>query len=235
MKEVKEMLKYQQVDGELIKLERELETNENKRQANFMIQLKKDATEKTIGLNKDAAYLLQELDKIEETEKKGVSHIVSLSKQDIANLSEQELKDLEIKVSNATRNVKELERRLSSQVEKTKSVLREFENTTKKIYLARQRHQEYKEKYDALVKELEPKIEEHRTKLKSLEKVLDKALFEKYKELRKDKVFPMIVALKEKACGGCRTNLPSSTLERLKQNGTIQCENCRRIIYIDEE
>ena len=74
-------------------------------------------------------------------------------------------------------------------------------------------------------------METLKKQIKALEKGLDAELFSKYKELRKDGVFPMFVELNDKSCGGCRTNLPSSTLERIKEHGYIRCENCRRIIY----
>lgn len=229
---IQEFLNYQKLDGELIRLEKELDNNENKKQANLMIKFVKDATEKTKQLDNEANKLVEELKKLEEVEKKGISHVEKLMKQDINALSEEELADLEHKISSASRNLKELEKRLRAQTDRINEALKEFENTKKKIYIARQKHKENKDSYDVYLKEAEPKINSLKQQLKQMEKSLDKELFEKYKELRKDGMFPIMVPLlEEKVCGGCRTNLPSSTIERIKQHGTIRCENCRRIIF----
>ena len=229
---IEQILKYQNLDAELLKLEKDLESNESREQANLITKFVKDATDRTKQLNEEATTLIKELEKLKEVENKGVEHVVKLAKQELGELSEPELRDIEIKITNASKNLKELERRLITQMEKVKSVLLEFENTKKKIILARQKHKDHKEKYDAMLKEVTPKLEEMKKDLQKLEKIVDKELFDKYKELRKDGVFPILVPLQDgKACGGCRSSLPSSTIEKLKQNDTIRCENCRRIIY----
>ena len=97
--------------------------------------------------------------------------------------------------------------------------------------LARQKHKENKDIYDNFVGEVEPKIKKLQTSLKEKEKSLDKELYEKYKNLRKDGIFPIVVELRDNTCGGCGMGLASNTLERIKQKGYIQCEQCRRIIY----
>jgi len=229
---IDEFLDYQSIDAELMKLEKELDNNDNKKQANLMIKFVKDATEKTKQLNEEADTLLKELAKLEEVEVKGIALVEKLIKQDISALGEAELKDLEFKISNAGKNLRDLEKHLFSQSEKIKSALDEFETTKKKVFLARQKHKENKEKYDEVLATTNPKLEKLRKELKSKESKLNKDLLEKYKELRKDGVFPIMVMLNDKTCGGCRTNLPSSTLEKIKENGYIRCENCRRIIYV---
>jgi predicted nucleic acid-binding Zn-ribbon protein len=228
---IQEFLNYQKKDGELLRLEKELEHNEHRKQANLMIKFVKDATDRTKQLNEEATRLLKEFAKLEEVENKGASHVIKLAKQEISTLDEHELRDIEIKITNANKNLKELERRLSAQMDKVKQVLLEFENTKKKVYLARQKHKEHKGAYDAALEKAAPTLESLKKELKQQEKTLNKELFETYKELRKDGVFPILVPLEEKVCGGCRTNLPSSTIEKLKQNDTIRCENCRRLIY----
>jgi len=228
---IDKMLDYQTLDSELLKYEKEFQNNKDKKQANLMTKFVKDASEKTRQLNKEASRLSTELEKIEEVEKKGVSFVEKLVKQDINKLEVENLKELEIKITNASRNLKDLEKRLGLQKQKIQNVLKEFENTKKKVYLARQKYKQHKGNYDDFKKEVEPKLNEVKKQLEEKEKNLDKELLAKYKELRKDGVFPVIVALKDQSCGGCRTNLPSSTLERIKEKGQIRCENCNRIIY----
>jgi uncharacterized protein len=228
---IDKFLNYQNLDGELLNFEKQVEGNENKKQANLMIKFVKDATEHTKQLNEEAEKIIKEIEKLKEVEAKGVSLVEKLAKQEITGLTEPELKDLELKITNASKNLRELEKRLLTESEKVKNILNDFETTKKKVFVARSKHKENKEKYDEFVSEVDPKIEALKKQLKGLEKDLDAELFSKYKDLRKDGVFPIFVELKEKSCGGCRTNLPSTTLERIKDSGYIRCENCRRIIF----
>jgi len=227
-----EFLSYQSIDGELIKLEKELENNENKKQANLMSKFVMDATKKTRQLNEEADRLLKELKNLEEVEKKGIGLVEELMKQETSSLLDSKLKEFEQKVSGTNKSLRDLERHFIAQAEKMQSALNEFELTKKKVYLARQKYKENKEKYDESFGQISPKLEELRKELQAKETKLNKDLLEKYRELRKDGVFPIIVPLNDKSCGGCRTNLPSSTLEKIKENGYIRCENCHRIIYV---
>ena len=66
----------------------------------------------------------------------------------------------------------------------------------------------------------------------TLEKQIDANLLSKYKHLRQDKIFPVFVPLNSNACGGCSMALPAALMNKLKENGYLECEQCRRYIYI---
>ena len=53
------------------------------------------------------------------------------------------------------------------------------------------------------------------------------------KTMKNDKIFPVFVSLKEGHCAGCMVEIPTSKINKLKSNGTIVCEQCHRIIYIN--
>ena len=228
---IDKVLNYQKLDAKALKLEKNLANNENKKQANLMIKFVKDASEKSVKLNKEAGKLTKELDKLKEVQQKGFNIVEKYSNQKLEKLSLDEIKSLEQKVARASGQLKELEQRLLSHANKVTSVLQEFEMTKKKVLLARQKHKENKEAYEEELKKQTPEIQKIRKELEKLEKELDKELFAKYKTLKKDDVFPVIVVLRESNCGGCGVGLPAATLNLIKEKGYIQCENCRRIIY----
>ena len=66
-----------------------------------------------------------------------------------------------------------------------------------------------------------------------IQKTLDSSTLNRYKSLRQDNIFPVYVPLvNDCMCGGCRMELPSNNVERLKKEKTLECDSCRRIIYI---
>jgi predicted nucleic acid-binding Zn-ribbon protein len=67
--------------------------------------------------------------------------------------------------------------------------------------------------------------------MKSLEKDLNPELFAKYKAIKNDKIFPVFVSFANGNCSGCRVEIPTSKINKLKSEGSIVCEQCHRIIY----
>lgn len=231
---MKKILEYQRVHGELLSLEREINKNEHKKNVQAMISYVKDAQNRIINLDLEAKNLIDELSRLKAVQEKGVSLVERYTKQFSDKLSAEELKDLENKLWQANGQLNELENRLVTAGEKIKRVLQEFDSTKKKAGVARQRHQESKTAYDAYYKEKEPQVLEYKKQLDKMSRDLDPTLFAKYKALRQDGIFPPIVPLIDKRCGGCRMELPSNALEKLKTNGRLECESCRRLIYINE-
>ena len=127
---------------------------------------------------------------------------------------------------------------LNGNITYTRTVKKDYENLTHFVtkddgttYIAINRNREAKEKFEAKKMEMQPKLTEIETKLKSLEKEISPEIMAKYKTLRSDGIFPILVPVVNKCCGGCRMEIPSSTLDKLKTNKVTQCEHCRRVIY----
>ena len=76
-----------------------------------------------------------------------------------------------------------------------------------------------------------PKVKEIEQKLKALEPSLDKDLYAKYKASKADKIFPVYVPFAGGHCSGCRVEIPTSKVNKLKTEGKIICEGCHRVIY----
>ena len=83
----------------------------------------------------------------------------------------------------------------------------------------------------ANTKRIAEKIQEIENKMKSLEKDLNPELFAKYKAIKNDKIFPVFVSFANGNCSGCRVEIPTSKINKLKSEGSIVCEQCHRIIY----
>lgn len=79
-----------------------------------------------------------------------------------------------------------------------------------------------------------PEIASIQDQIKSLESNVDVALYEKYKSMRKDNIFPVFVHLKSNRCGGCQMEQSLNFVGKLKEKGMLPCEECRRIILADE-
>ena len=61
---------------------------------------------------------------------------------------------------------------------------------------------------------------------------VDPKLMAKYASKSEGKIFPIFVPETNGRCGRCRMEISASKLSDLKSKGTVECENCGRIIYL---
>ncbi len=231
---MKKLLEYQKIDGEILAIQREISLKSNRDESNNLIGLIKNAQNKTLQFDEEAKKLMDEFNKLLSVEEKGIQLIKKYTEQKVEELSVDELRDLDSKINQATANLMELENRISNHNERAKRVLQEYDILRKKAFSARQKYQENKSSYEALMKEKEPEITSRKEQLLILQKDIDPVLMSKYKSMRQDGFFPVVVPLLNKRCGGCQVELPSNAIEKIKQKGYIECEQCRKIIYIDQ-
>ena len=83
--------------------------------------------------------------------------------------------------------------------------------------------------------DLKDKCEEYRTKLIEAVVEFDDALMERYLKKRADKIYPVVYAVKGNNCGACGMELPMSEKNKLKNGAVIECEQCGRMLYLDQE
>lgn len=229
---MEKLLEYQKLDTELFRLQRDINKNESRKEAQSMVAVVKDAQAHIISLERLAKNLCDDVEKLKAVQNKGISLVEKYSKQTSQNLSEQELNDLKAKIKQASKQLNELENRLLSNEQKSKQVIMDFDNTKKKANIARARHQEAKAKFDEFYATKVPQIEELRQKMQALEKTIEPAMINKYKAMKQDGVFPVIVSLVDNRCGGCRMELPKGAVDAVKERGKLECPSCHRLIYI---
>ncbi len=229
---IEKLLQYQKLDFELIKLNRELASCPEKATMNKMIAFVKDAQNKSSMLEKKAKDLLTEYNTVKLNYDKTLKTIEKLSKTDTAKVSADELKEISDQINITASELFGLEKKLNGISIRSKEVLKDFESTKSNVMRARTKHKESKEEYEKLAKSIEPKKNEIITKMVALEKDLDKAMFAKYKGIKNDNIFPVLVPVNGNLCGGCRMSIPSGQLNKLKTEKIAHCEQCGRILYM---
>jgi predicted nucleic acid-binding Zn-ribbon protein len=162
------------------------------------------------------------------------SKFEELEKALVMDLSEKNLERVEEQIKKLQSNLSALEKELTRLPKNIDETLKKNEDARKEGANMRHVFNEAKQRFDKLKEDLAPKIQEHKQKLAELAKGIDKELFAKYQALRKDKVLPAIVKAVDGNCGGCGMQLSAAAVTKLKEKGAIECESCRRIIYLEE-
>ena len=91
-----------------------------------------------------------------------------------------------------------------------------------------------KQVYDKEYKADTDELQKLRAKIEEEAKKVEPSLLERYRSIKQHCTPPM-AKLVEGQCSGCFMSLPSATLLELKNGERIvECDNCGRIIYIEE-
>ena len=229
--DLKSILDYQKKDAELVKLERNLNSSENKKIFSQMIAVVKETQNQSSALEQQAGEMIKSFNSLKRTYEDNVKSASVISNKKLENMSEDEILNMQQLAETISSNLTILEKKLLAQAEKVRTLLTNFEQTKKRYNMARDKYNKHKELFEAEAGKVQPTIDQKSSEIKKLESSIDSKLLAKYKQKRQDKIYPVFVPCVEKTCGGCRMELPSASLSTLKNNGILECEHCRRIIY----
>lgn len=226
------LLAYQVKDLELHKLEKDLYEGSDKKIINDMIVKVKESQNKSLQLERTATDLNNEFESLKKSYDENIKKLNMMSNSDIEKLSEVDLASFDSGLNNLIANLDFIENKLSYFAKSMNVILSDFENAKKSYEKARTEYSAHKKLYDDQYNQAKPLIDEKVKELTALEKGIDPKLLQKYKAKRQDKKFPILVALSGTDCGGCQMQLSYASLNTLKENGIIECEHCRRLIYV---
>ena len=226
---MKNMIKYQDLDLEIVRLENELNQNGDRKNAIKAQQSLKDYQTKLLELNEKTKRLFDEFESYKKVFNQMVDNMEVVNK----NLSQKDEKKIDglIDANDAiTNNLMRLEKKISSIVAECSAVQNEYNNIMKNARATKTSLQKYKESFGSAKAETEKKIAEIRAEMDNLSKSVDAKLLAKYKQKRTEKTNVFVAEIAGK-CGGCRMEISSAKKSKLKDEGMIECENCGRIIY----
>lgn len=229
--DISKLLEYQTLDSELYKLEKSIRDNPNKKVVSEMSANVKNAQLRSEQLEKKAEELVQEIERIKSQFASQTEKMNQIMTKDTDSLNAEEIESRLSLKDKLSQNLNILDKNLTKLAESINAVLSDFNKTVKVFNASKEKYAASKTAYDNDVKSLEPKMKELEKKLSSLAKGIDAKFMEKYNKRRADNLFPILVPLKDNCCGGCHMQLPSAEISKLRTEGYLSCEHCRRIIY----
>lgn len=233
--ELKNILEYQKIDGELYALEGKLAKSENKKKCIALSNTAKDAQQKSAKLEEKASEVLKEFEEAKKVLAQNLKLSDALSKKDVEGMNKEELDhDLNFK-DKLFSNLSLLDKKITKIAENINGILAEYNKTVKAYNDAKEKYKTCKEAYDKEFAEIDPKIKEIEKKLQTLAKSVEPAIMQKYMNIRKDKIFPVFVPLiNGTSCGHCRMEISASAKAKLNREGVLPCEHCRCVLYVKE-
>lgn len=220
---------YQKKDLERLKLIREVNDSPYKKAKEEASNKINDLRKKSFNLEKDAKKLTTLYEETKKAYDKLFDEFNALTKTGVEQNIDAIAKAIE-KANVLSVELANIQKKLMVLSENGEKICNEFKTTKKLAYDARVEYEKAKTGYEKIKLSAEPKVLALENQMKAMHAELDKKQFEKYQQLKQDKIMPVYVYRLGSSCGGCRTELPSSMLEKLKRDGYLECEHCRRII-----
>ncbi len=229
--DITKILDYQKLDSQLYRIEKQLRENPNKKMANEMSTNAKNAQAKSVQLEGKAGELLKEVDTVKKQLSLQTEKLNQIMAKDVESLSKEEIESMLSLKDKLIQNLNILDKNLTKLAESVNGVLADFNKTIKIYNVAKEKFVQSKAAYDQDVEAVKPERANLEKQLLALEKGIDTSLMEKYKKRRGDNLFPVLVPLNDRSCGGCHVELPFAQISKLESEGILSCEHCRRIIY----
>lgn len=230
---MQEIIKYQEIDSKLRKLENELNSSSNRKNASDMQRYLKDGQAKLIRLEGVAQNLTEQYQKAIKLYNEFVGKLETLSKSvDEANSGNVE--ELRATVNNFMNTANTLENNINVLASRIASANKEFESLMNNAKKAKHNLDIYKANFGKEKERLDPEISKLKNELAKQRAKVDPAVLAKYNAKADGKLFPIFVAETKGRCGGCHMEIPAGKLSDLKKKKVIECENCGRFIYIKD-
>lgn len=231
--ELDKMLQYQKTDMVIYKFEKELRQSKERE---LLVRCKKafeDKKNTLIGLSKELDNTLATINKLSEAIDELVKSGSEWNGFDAnAVATEEELAKIEKEFADYEAKVTELSKELSKAVKKEDEIAYENKRLHEEMEVL---NNDFKH-LNGLLKKKEAdmleKAKPHVQILKTLAPGIDKKLFEKYQEFRKNRKMPAIVPYNDGCCGGCGMDISIEVGKKLVNPYDLaECTHCGRIVY----
>lgn len=233
MAQLQAILKYQEIDAKIYKIERELAASEERKEYAKIKKFlevapeKLDALEmKARSLRAEADELIKQYERLEETLK------------DFDNLDELVTGGADIsfyrkKAQSKIEQLKKMRADLNALTAAIKETDEEYQKLKKQILAIEKKAPEVYKKYKELKAAKDAEKKPYEEELATLQKEISAEFLEIYKTKRKEKIFPVVGQINGNRCPYCSMDLPIAARSKLSGGGWIECENhiCSRILF----
>lgn len=230
MSKVSELLKYQEVDKELRKIEQEIAASDERKK---FVQAKKfieSARERLEAQDRRAVDLKHTRDEL-------LARVEDVNKSLAEYADLEEMLEDDGAVSFYKKNALALSDKLRALKTELQKLVEDIENATaeykklKEQTIAMQKqYKEYNEKLKDLKNTRGAELNEITKRLAEIAKNIPAEIIAKYDAKRKERVFPVLVPLTPSGCI-CGMEFSLAQKEKLSGGNVIECEHCHRFVY----
>ncbi len=228
---IEELLKYQEKDAELRKIEQVLSSSEERKKAVAAKRYIDGVEESVAKLDARAAKLAEEYQKAFNEQEKLKEQEADFVRAVDGVKNENEAGYVLKKIEEIASRIKILMSRAEKLAEEMTLVVKEYVKIKNETKAAQAQYAENGKKYNELKASVKGERDAIEAELKKLAEKVDPALMERYLKKRAGKIYPVVYEVRGSVCGACNMELPMSELGKLKNGEVIDCDQCGRLLY----
>ena len=223
------ILKYQEIDRKLFKLENELAESEERKKYAKLRKFLKTAPEKLDALEVKASSLTAEVSALVKKYEQVSSTLGEFEHLDELVGGGADVSFYKKKVQSIVDGLKKLKADISALEASIKETGEEYQKLKKQVISAQKQYAEVEENYKAVEASKKGEKDAILAELAEAEKTVSPELIARYKTKRKEKLFPVVGELYSGRCPFCSMEPPIVAKSNLASG--IECDNCHRIIF----
>lgn len=229
------ILDIQKLDGERRKAQASIENSQENKLLQKFTNVMKEGRTFVNNISNASGEMIAEYNELNSRYENLVAKIELASK---IKLEKSDLEHVTEMVNNSNSLASEcaiIEQRMRELTDKSAKLLSDYNVAMNQLKSTKQKVDALKDMIAKMQAQLKPNLDAIDKKIAELEPTIDKDILAKYKKMRADNVFPVFVRLNGDRCGGCQMSLPLGFIEKLKEKGTLACEECHRIIIYEDK
>lgn len=230
---INKLLEYQVQDEKLWKIESTLSQSEERKKMSsakkYIMGVEENVNkldDKALDLKLSYDKLILEQQKVKEQQAELTEMLSSVNDDSEANFLIKKAEEIIGKIKTLSTEID----RVASEI---KVVVAEYSKIKKTTVAAQTQYNENREKYKEIEAKFKAERESAEKELELLKKQVAPELLERYLKKRANKIFPIVYAVKGKNCSYCRMELSMADLNKLKNSEIIDCEQCGRMLYLE--
>ena len=233
--QLEKLWQFMQVDMEADRFEAKIRQSEKRqkllKQRNFLM----DQQNNMKKLESDVAAMTDRLEAVRDDAERLQKVLTGLMEELESNppTSEEEANARMEPVQKLMDNLTRYEQELSKMRKDAEVKDRQQREIRVRAAKTKQEFDQLKQEYDVEFKQDTTTLKEMRARTEQESRKIDPQMLEKYRTIKQHCTPPM-AKLIDGQCSGCFMSLPNATLLELKENQKIvECDNCGRIIYME--
>ncbi len=232
--QIKYLIQLQNLDSRIIKLEKEKEELPRKKEEEKIVY--ENFKNKIEGLNQELKELKvrQKEKEVDLESREGEIKKLQLQLYKVKDNKSYSLLQQEISSKKTDNSIIEEETlKLLDEIDEKEKEVKQGEEELAKI---RQVMEKNLQRINQRMAELDKKIDELKKEREKMTPMIDSSILAKYEKiLRNKKDSIAIVSIKDGTCQGCFMTLPPQLINEVKMGTKIvTCENCSRILYLED-
>lgn len=231
MTNLQAILAYQETDRELYAIERELAGCDERKEYVKMKKFLESAPEKLDALEIKANALKAESASLTEKYEKAEETLKEFDSLDELIESGADVSFYKKKAQSVMDLLKKLKSEITALTASVNATSEEYQKLKKQVITAQKMYREAADKYNAIKASKEEARVAIEKKLTEIAKDVKAETLERYKNKRKERIFPVIGQIQDKRCPFCGMEPPLVAINRLTGGESIECDSCHRFIY----